>query len=390
VSQAAATPAAPRLDGALGATRQQRPLREVLAQILMVCGGRAQYDAFRGWQVFFDAAAPTSARMTLRDDAGPGEKTLLSIGRRVSPPLNERVATLRLQYAPDYVHDGAYLYTASDRAVGSTGRLKILGTDGPGDVMRDRSAADWIAGYLATRELFAADRVEDAVVTEEGRRVQIGDIVHVICPQLQIAGEDRRVVAATKGSGQQRLIHERWDTSLYAPSAGDLPTVRAVSAVAGVAASPLVSQDLADGSVVTETLADNAVTKLAAQSDFTVVNVGTSPVTALELVFETVGGVVEVGGTVYSDATTRLGLGFLTATVRNVTRGTSGPGDFWSVDSTAIRQWTLTPVMIEQPPAGLHLSRRDRRRHGGYALVEKNGCRHRRAGVPSMTRRRRA
>ena len=354
-SQAALIPAVVRLDGALGALRQQVRLRDVLAQLLMVCGGRAQYDAFRGWQVVFDAAAATSARMVLRDDAGPGEKTLLRIGRRVSPPLRERVQTLQLQYAPDYVHDGAYRYTAADRAVGTTGRLKSLGADGPGDFIRDQSAADWIAGYLATRELFLQDRVEDAETTEEGRKIQIGDIVHVVCPQLQIAGEDRRVVAVTKGSGRQRLTHERYDPALlYSPSAGALPTVRFVSSVAGVPVSDAI---LAPGSVETEALATNAVTQFAAASDLTVVGVSTTPIAAVELVVTTVGGVVEVSASLYIDATTRLGIGSLTAQVKNVTLGTAGFGDVWVVDSTSLRQWTLAPVLIEQPPAGTYLYR---------------------------------
>jgi plasmid stabilization system protein ParE len=233
MTEAALLPAELRVDGVIGWDEQQRPARDYLDWILMLRGGRPVLDRERGWRAEFDSLAATESMMVLRDDAGPGERTLLEIGQREMPPLNERVKTLRLRYGWDDPTQ-ALLYSAADRAVSDKGRVEII--ENP--MLSDPTSADHAAHYIALRKGDEADLVRDAVVHEGGRRIRPGDIVHAICPQLQIDGEDRLVIGVALDAGRQRLHHIRHSPAKYTHVAGALPTPQVLTAAGGALVAP--------------------------------------------------------------------------------------------------------------------------------------------------------
>jgi hypothetical protein len=231
MAEAALLPAELVLDGVLGSDDQQHPLRDYLEQILMVRSGRPVFEPQRGWSVEFDSIAPAVAAMTLQDGRGPGERTMLAPGRRSRPALNDRIRSLQFRYGYDEAAE-EYTYLTSERVVGPVGKATTLPDvlpRGGHDFLRDRAAADHVAHYYAMRLAGAADLVEGAVVHEGGRRLQVGDIVHVICPQLQLAGDDRLVVGVTKAAGAQTVNHVAWNPAQYTHVAGALPALQALN-----------------------------------------------------------------------------------------------------------------------------------------------------------------
>jgi hypothetical protein len=231
MAEAALLPAELRVDGVIGWDGQAHQARDYFEDVLMMRGGRPEYDPERGWRVEFDSVAPTAAAMTLQDGQGPGERTLLEVGQRVRPRLNDLISTFRLQYAYDAATE-TFRYTTADRSVGATGRIDTR----PNVLIRDRDCADHVAHYFAERLAGAADLVRGAVVHEGGRRLAVGDIVHVICPQLQIPGADRLVVGVTKGAGRQVVNHVAWSPARYTHVAGALPPLHVPTGPSGTAA----------------------------------------------------------------------------------------------------------------------------------------------------------
>jgi hypothetical protein len=249
MAQAALLPAELRLDGIIGGDGAQRPAREWLDMLLEIRGGRPDFDPQRGWSVVYDAVAATSAAMTLQDGPGAGPRTLLSVGQRVQPSLDELVSSLVIEYGYDYVTE-APLYSTSPRTVGARGKPLVLRNL----LLGDRDAADRAAHYMAKRYAAAADRVEGARTHEGGRRVDVGDVVHVVAPLIGIDGADRLVIAATKGAGEQELFHVPWSADPYNHVAGTLPPLQTVGAPAGVPVAPLVTQDITSEATSTVTV----------------------------------------------------------------------------------------------------------------------------------------
>jgi hypothetical protein len=342
-AEAALLPAALKIDGVIGWDETQRTAREYIDLICMLRGGRPVLDAERGWSVEFDSVAPTEAMMVLRDDAGPGEKTLLSIGQRTGPALNDRIKTLRVRYGWDDSTQ-TYLYTTSDRDVSSLGRVEII--DHP--LLANGTSADHGAYYMAIRKGDEADLVTDAIVHEGGRRLRPGHIVHAICPQLQIASEDRLVIGVALDAGRQVVHHIRQTPAKYTHVAGTVPPLRVVSAPGGTLVSPF-------GNISTAPDAPENTVRIVSEFEFADQNLTNTPLNYVTVTLTSYGGAIVVISTfrIFENASGRGTTTFYT--IKNITTGSGS--SFNAVFQTAtgpILTTTLQARMVEVLPAGTY------------------------------------
>ena len=89
-----------------GAMLEQRQAQDWLSQLCMVRGLRLGITPAGEWTITVDTQA-TTRFMLAQDGLQDGERTLLDVGTRGKPALEDRVKRLLINYRRDYIATGA-------------------------------------------------------------------------------------------------------------------------------------------------------------------------------------------------------------------------------------------------------------------------------------------
>ena len=208
-----------------------RRAEDVLRDLLMVRGMRLSMNSAGEWTITADTEA-TTARIALRDGAGAGERTLLSIGPRRRRSLSEAIKSYTLRFKPDpFTGKRLEVSRTVHRGYGSDRVIEH-------DYIRDTTTADTTVDYWAKRERYGQDRVE-VEITQEARQLAAGELVTLTSIPLGYSTETMEVEQVSKGTASVRALLRGWNADIYTYTAGTLPTDGANPAPTG----PTVQQE---------------------------------------------------------------------------------------------------------------------------------------------------
>lgn len=190
--------------GALGGDRAQRTARDVLNEILMMRGARLTYSAtLMQWVLEVDTA-PAAATLTfsLGDGLANNIKRINSYGY---VPLSQAVRNFVVAFeSPGRARAVLSRYVPGTYRQRATVAVSGLGRDRTitSPWIRTQQIASRVAYYMA-KKLQAAERPLSITVGQEGRQLQLGDLIHVeitdhgIDADYQVVGIARSLIETT-------------------------------------------------------------------------------------------------------------------------------------------------------------------------------------------------
>lgn len=252
---------------ALGGDRQQRRAGEVVRELLALRGGKIWKDASTGeWMILWDSA-PAAAVWTF----GYGDGAYNNIKRVVTnagTPLAEAVSTLKLKfgisarlksstdYGITYV-PGAYQFEIQATVLGVGSERTITNP-----WIRTTAAAARQLSYIA-KTLQAGDRKPVIVTGEEGRNVNIGELVRYTNGP-DVIDTDFRVVKKESRLADHTLWLQGYNATTYTYSTSDTTLVSDSldwddqQAATGSGANLIINSDFSAG-IKSATLATDMV-----------------------------------------------------------------------------------------------------------------------------------
>lgn len=180
-----------------------KPAKEWIGEWCMTRGLRLGVAATGGWYLWVDASQRT-VQLAVGDPVGDGPKNLTFIKERQPTPLPNRISGVRLNYRPDLLNGGTFQFSYL-RSVFASGQERAF--DFPS--VRDHTAGDMIACYLAKRFRYNDEHVALGINGLLGRALLEGDLITLDVPSMGYLGE--RVLNAGM---------ETWDAGASAAPTG--------------------------------------------------------------------------------------------------------------------------------------------------------------------------
>jgi hypothetical protein len=245
---------------ALGGDRQQRRAGEVIRELLMLIGGRLNFNpADSEWEITTDLTAPAAAAVTFGLTSADTYANIIRVESNKKSSLSEAISVLHLKF-------------------GSAGRVKNSTDTGtvyaPGNYQFDIEATilgvgheefittPWIrtiAGAVRVlariaKQMRFGDRKPTILVGQEGRNVTVGQLVHYE-NSLDGINADFRVLRIERRLTDTKLELAGYDASIYAYTATDTticndildPDELAAQRAAGTGNNLIVNSDFSAG-----------------------------------------------------------------------------------------------------------------------------------------------
>jgi hypothetical protein len=201
-----------------GAMLEQRQAREWLSELLMVRGMRLGLDASGAWTIAVDTQA-TTRRLIAQDGTADGARTLLAVGERTGPTLDDTLKACVIRYRLDHITD-RYLFEQRRTINASKGKDRVY----EHHFLRSHEAADRVADYVGKRLTADQERVE-VTLGQPARRLAEGEIVAVLDPTIGYpVATDLEVVSVRKSLTAIVAKLRGWAESIYTYTPGTLPT----------------------------------------------------------------------------------------------------------------------------------------------------------------------
>lgn len=221
-----------------------RQAQDILRDLLMVRGMRLSMNASGEWTILVDTEQ-SSEKLHIRDGSGDGERTLLEASKRRRRPSSDMVADVVLRFGFNDVERTDNPGLEVRQTVNATGR--DLPAKHP--YISNTTTADKVAYYLAMREKYGSETVE-AVVGQEGRKLQPGDLVRLTYAPLGFSAQTMEVRSVQKVLDRIILLLGTWSTAFYGYSPASLPSDPAFSVAAPAAPTGVTGTGVTGGVIL--------------------------------------------------------------------------------------------------------------------------------------------
>lgn len=201
-----------------GAMLEQRQARDWLSELLMVRGMRLGINAAGEWTIAVDTEA-TTRRLVAQDGTEDGERTLLGVGERTGPALDDTIADAVIKYRLDAITD-RYLFELRREVNADRGKDRVY----EHHFLRAHESADRVVDYLGKRFTFGQEHVE-ITLGQSARQLAEGEILALLDPTIGYdTATDLEVFEVEKRLDAIRARCRSWSDAIYVYSAGTLPT----------------------------------------------------------------------------------------------------------------------------------------------------------------------
>lgn len=302
---AAALPSALLCDGAMLAPRKAR---DVLAELFMVRGLRPDLNADGEITLTVDQSRNAVA-MHISDDLGDGPRNRVKSGTRTGPPPEDRIKQFVIRYRKDFI-SGEYVLPVRRTVNADGGRKEKV----QHNFIRDTATADRVVDYLAKTLKYGQETI-DVTVTQEGRALNVGDLVMFTKASQGYSGDVLEITEIVERLTSLDLKLRGYHWSKYVYQAGTLPADAAAGSETDlsrtVPTTPTTPSISASG---TRVAGDGRVTAWVTLAS----TVGTTNITAIRWRYRVNGTTPWIVGT------TTTGTGAQTATIEGLQPNAAG------------------------------------------------------------------
>jgi hypothetical protein len=199
-----------------GVLLEPRRARDVLSELMLVRGMRLALNSLGEITIAVDTPRTTIA-MAISDDPVDGPRNRVASQNLSGPTPEERIRKVVVSYRYDYVN-GKYLQKAR-RTIGTAGQKREV----LHPFLRDASSADCVADYLSKRILYGQQGTLPITVTQEGRALDVGDLVSVTKASQGINATVMEVWKISERLTSLALTLRGYHWSLYSYTPSALP-----------------------------------------------------------------------------------------------------------------------------------------------------------------------
>jgi hypothetical protein len=191
------------------ALTEPRAARAWLEQLCLLRGIRLGFTADGAITCTVDAAAPTTIRLHARDGSGDGERTLLRIGDRQLPSLDETVTDVVVKGRRDLLNEKWHV-TRRRTVHADKGHDRVYELD----CVREYPALDRVAAYIAATIL---DGEQTVAVTmgQEARQLMEAELLMVTDALMGYDAAITRVREITKSLPEHGALVAGWSEAPY-------------------------------------------------------------------------------------------------------------------------------------------------------------------------------